>query len=363
MKFVKDLIKEKNMSKLDNIEKIKQLDPDNMYHKIIKIPEQILKAYFEPQLKTPKGFSDLQLNKINKVVICGMGGSAISGDIARSAFGTKIPFEVVKDYHIPYLDENTLVVVLSYSGNTEETLSCLQQALQSTKFIGVITSGGKVKQLIDEDHCWLELPSGLPPRSAIGYLFFSLMKILEIFNIIPDHTKQVRSVIANLVKKAGAIADSVPEEMNIAKFAAGKIEGKIPIIYTSNPQLAPLGYRWKCQFNENAKYPAFHHTFPEMNHNEIEGWEADDFKEKFIPIILSKFKEASKYQKRINAFRDILRRSDIDFLEYYAEGSSLVEEIFSLIYLGDMVSFYLGILRGVNPTSIEFIDYLKKKIQ
>ena len=354
---------EKIMNKLDNIGKIRKLDPDDMYHKIIEMPEQILKTYFKAQPKMPKGFLDLKLEKINKVVICGMGGSAISGDIARSAFGTKIPFEVVKDYHIPYLDKNTLVVILSYSGNTEETLSCLQQALQSTKFIGVITSGGKVKQLIDGDHCWLELPSGLPPRSAIGYLFFSLMKILEIFKIIPEHTKQVRSVIANLVKKAGAIADSMPEEMNIAKFAAGKIEGKIPIIYTSNPQLAPLGYRWKCQFNENAKYPAFHHTFPEMNHNEIEGWEAENFRDKFVPIILRKFKEAPKYQKRVNAFIDILRGSDIDFLEYYAEGSSLVEEIFSLIYLGDMVSFYLGILRGVNPTSIEFIDYLKKTIQ
>jgi glucose/mannose-6-phosphate isomerase len=207
---------EKTMSKLDNIEKIRQLDPDDMYHKIIRIPEQILKAYFELQLKTPKGFSDLQLNKINKVVICGMGGSAISGDIARSAFGTKISFEVVKDYHIPYLDENTLVIVLSYSGNTEETLSCLQQALQSTNFIGAITSGGKVKQLIDGDYCCFNLPSGLPPRSAIGYLFFSLMKILETFKIIPDHTKQVRSVVANLVKKAGTIADSIPEEMNIS---------------------------------------------------------------------------------------------------------------------------------------------------
>ena len=189
------------------------------------------------------------------------------------------------------------------------------------------------------------------------------MKILEAFKIIPEHTKQVRSVIANLVKKAGAIAESVPEEMNIAKFAAGKIEGKIPIIYTSNPQLAPLGYRWKCQFNENAKYPAFHHTLPEMNHNEIEGWEAEDLKERFIPIILSKFKEAPNYQKRINAFKDILQRSNIEFLEYFAEGSTLVEEIFSLIYLGDIVSFYLGILRDVNPTSIEFIDYLKKTIQ
>ncbi|MCK4313050.1 MAG: SIS domain-containing protein, partial [Candidatus Cloacimonetes bacterium] len=152
---------------------MKQFDSDDMYHKIINLPEQILKSYFEPKIHNPLNFSKLELKNIDKVIICGMGGSAISGDIAKVAFGTKLPFEVVKDYKIPFLNENTLVIILSYSGNTEETVTCLQQSISKTEFVGAITSGGRIKEIVDENYCWLELFPGLPPRSVIGYLFFS----------------------------------------------------------------------------------------------------------------------------------------------------------------------------------------------
>ena len=228
--------------------------------------------------------------------------------------------------------------------------------------MGMITSGGKLKQIAENKYCWIQLPKDYPPRSAIGYLFFSLMKILEIFEIIPDHTKAVRAVVANLVKKAGAICNDNPLEKNIAKNSAQQIQGKIPMIYSSNPQLAPLAYRWKCQFNENAKYPAFQHTFPEMNHNEIEGWEAVKYKDIFIPIILTKFNEEPQYKNRIKAFKRILKNSNIKYLEFFAEGDRFIEEIFSLIYLGDMISYYLAVLENVDPTKIDFIDFLKKEI-
>ena len=350
------------MNVLDDIKKMKQLDPDDMYNKIIHLPEQILKSYFESQIHSPLNFSKLKLKNIDKVIICGMGGSAISGDIAKAAFGNKLPFEVVKDYKIPFLNKNTLVIILSYSGNTEETVSCLKQAISETKFIGAITSEGKVKEIVDENYCWLELLPGLPPRSAIGYLFFSLMKLLEIFEIIPNHSKRVKSVVTNLMKKAGAIAYDVPIEKNLAKSSAEKIKGKIPIIYSSNPQFTPLAYRWKCQINENAKYPAFHHTFPEMNHNEVEGWEVEGFESYFIPIILKRFKEEPQYQKRIDAFKKLLRNRNVEYLEFFVEGDFLVEEIFSLIYLGDMISVYLAILQRVDPSKIKFINFLKKEI-
>lgn len=347
---------------LDDLEKQKLLDTENMYHKIIHLPEQILKSYFEPNIHKPGSFEQLNLKDIKRVIICGMGGSAISGDIAEAAFGTKIPFDVVKNYQIPFLDENTLVIICSYSGNTEETVSCLKQAITNTKFIGAITSGGKVKEIVDKNYCWVELHPGLPPRSAIGYLFFSLMKVLETFEIIPEHKKKVNLAISNLMKKTDAITNTTPSEKNLAKSSAEKIQDKIPIIYSSNPQLAPLAYRWKCQFNENSKYPAFFHTFPEMNHNEIEGWEVKGFKDIFIPIILKKLDDEKKYQKRINAFKKILKKNDTEYLEFFVEGESLVEEIFSLIYLGDMISYYLAILQKVNPTSIEFINFLKEEI-
>ena len=345
-------------------DKVKQniLDTEDMYHKIIHLPEHVIKAYKEAIPHKPDNFAKLDLTEIKRVVICGMGGSAISGDIAKAAFSEILPVEVIKDYKIPFIDENTLVCILSYSGNTEETLSCLQQALGSTKFVGVVTSGGRAEEVADGKFLWMELPGGYPPRSAIGYLFFTLLKLLENFDVIPNQVKVVNATIASLIKKAGAITRNNSFEHNIAKNAAAKIQGKIPIIYSSNPRLGALAYRWKCQINENAKYPAFWHTFPEMNHNESEGWESKGFDEKFIPIILNRMNEEEYYQTRIDAFKKIFLKIDVDFAEYFVEGNSIIEEIFSLIYLGDMISWYLAILQNVNPTTIEFINFLKEEI-
>ena len=345
-------------------DKIKQnvLDTEDMYHKIIHMPEHIIKAYKEAIIHKPSSFEKLKLSGIKRVVICGMGGSAISGDIAKAAFSDVLPIEVNKDYKIPYVDDSTLVCILSYSGNTEETLSCLKQASESTQYVGVVTSGGKAKEIADGKYLWLELPGGYPPRSAIGYLFFTLLRLLENFEVISEQSKVVDATIANLIKKAGAITRNNPMDMNIAKNAAIKIQNKIPIIYSSNPKFGALAYRWKCQINENAKYPAFWHTFPEMNHNESEGWESLGFDDKFIPIILNRMNEEEYYQKRINAFKKIFNKINVDYSEFFVEGSSVIEEIFSLIYLGDVISWYLAILQNVNPTTIEFINFLKEEI-
>lgn len=350
------------MKIVDDLNKQTKLDTEDMYHKIIHLPEQVIKSYQEVNVHKPESFNSLDLKSIRRIVICGMGGSAISGDIAKSAFSHKIPIEVVKDYQIPFVDENTLVCILSYSGNTEETLSCLDQAIKTTKFVGVVTGGGKAKEIVDDRYLWIELPSGYPPRSAIGYLFFSLLRLMEIFRTIPDQKNIVNATISNLIKKATAITRNTLLTENIAKSTAISIQPKIPIIYSSNPNLSALAYRWKCQINENAKYPAFCHTFPEMNHNESEGWEAVDFSDKFIPIILNRMNEDENYQKRINAFKKIFKKIDVKYLEFFVEGKSLIEEIFSLIYLGDMISYYLAILRSVNPTTINYIDFLKKEI-
>ena len=348
------------MKNLENIDEIKKIDTQDMYHKIIHLPEHIIKAYNEVKSHPSGRFAELKVSDINRIVICGMGGSAISGDIGKAAFSHLLPIEIVKDYRIPYINNKTLVCILSYSGNTEETLSCLNQAVEHTEFVGIVTSGGKIKKIVDGKYLWLELPVGFPPRSAIGYLFFTLLRLLEKFKIIPDQTETVQATVANLIKKADAISRDQSFENNIAKNAALQIQNKIPVIYSSNPKLTALAYRWKCQINENAKYPAFYNTFPEMNHNESEGWESKT--SGFIPIILNRLNENSIYQKRIEAFKKIFQKIKVENLEFFVEGNSIIEEIFSLIYLGDMISYYLAILQNVNPTKIDFINFLKEEI-
>ena len=162
--------------------------------------------------------------------------------------------------------------------------------------------------------------------------------------------------------KAGAISRGVKTEFNLAKQAALVMNEKVPLIYSSNPAYAPIAYRWKCQINENAKYPAFHHTFPEMNHNEIEAWENKKFNKLFIPLFIANLDDEENYAKRNAFFKKLMTAEGVEYLEFYAEGSSFFEKAFTLIYLGDIISYYLAILQQVNPTTIEFINKLKEEI-
>lgn len=339
------------------------LDTEDMYHKIIHLPEQVKNAYENAKVHIPKSSSNLQVNLINQVVICGMGGSAISGDLAQAAFGKTIPIFVSKDYKLPHITARTLVVLLSYSGNTEETLSCCREALAITPYIAGVTSGGELRSLLEGKFLWVELVGGNPPRSAIASLFFSLLKILEELQVIPSQADHVNKTVGMMMMKAGAIAVGNPFESNLAKNSAAMLLGKIPLIYSAIPEFASVAYRWKCQINENAKYPAFYHTFPEMNHNEIEGWEIAGMNDTFIPIFLAPMNLTGRYAKRIQVFKKLLDDRKQEWLEFYAEGDNFIVQAYSLIYLGDMISFYLGILQDVNPTTINFINYLKKELE
>lgn len=361
----KDL-KKKMTVNLDNMALLEKYDTEDMYHKIIHLPEQIKQAYSEPQVNLPQGFDalleKLKKNPIRRIIVVGMGGSAISGDILQATFDQTIPIQVYKDYHIPLINEDDLFIACSYSGNTEETVSCLNQAVKRTKNIAAITSNGKVKSIVADNYLWCKLPQGYPPRAAVGYLFFSFLVVLERFKLIPSQQKNAESTISSLMQKAGALSRGVEVDLNLAKQSALALNGKIPLIYASNPALTPVAYRWKCQMNENAKYPAFCHAFPEMNHNEIEAWENKKYNEYFIPVFLSRLNEDHCYQKRISFFKKTMDKEDISYLDFYGEGDSLLEKIFSLIYLGDMISYYLAILQKVDPTAINLITELKKEI-
>jgi glucose/mannose-6-phosphate isomerase len=349
------------MISLDDQNVISRLDKDDMYHKIIHMPEQVHFAYFETTLIKPDSFFDQDYSKIKRVIICGMGGSAISADLAKTAFNKQIPIEVVKDYRLPYCDKSTLVIALSYSGNTEETLSCFKESLNQGGYFAAVTSGGELGDIVQDKFLRCPLPESLPPRSAIAYLFFGLIKILEAFEVIEDQTPVAKSILAHLICKAGAVCMAQEETSNLAKMFARQINGKIPLIYSSNPDFAPAAYRIKCQLNENAKYPAFFHTFSEMNHNEIEAWECREF-DNFIPIFITRMSDDGQYSKRIKAFRSLLEKKKVETIDLYTEGKTVIEENFSVIYLGDMISYYLGILTEQDPTKIEYINFLKSQL-
>lgn len=347
------------MINLDDQQVHERLDKDDMYHKIIHQPEQIFLAWNEAVIHGQVSTDSV----IKRVIVCGMGGSAISGDILKAALFPDINVEVVKDYHPPKADENTLAIFCSYSGNTEETLACWGVLKSQTPHLAAVTTGGKLRSHFLDKHLWLELTPGMPPRSAIGYLFFSIYKIVHLYGLAPQAPHEVAALMGQLTAKAGAICQRSPLGGNLVKDAAQTINGKIPIFYAINPSLAPVAYRAKCQINENAKYPAFCHTFPEMNHNEIEAWETPLFKDNFVVVLLNELRDDARYAKRRQAFIELLARHQVPWLEFFAEGATVVERIFSLIYPLDMLSYYLAIAQDTDPTVINYINYLKEYLE
>ncbi|NNG26731.1 MAG: bifunctional phosphoglucose/phosphomannose isomerase, partial [Ignavibacteriaceae bacterium] len=220
----------------------------------------------------------LQNSKFNLVVNAGMGGSAISGDLIPEFLGDelRIPFIVNRSYSLPnFVDENSLVIISSYSGNTEESLSVFEEALKRKCKIAAITSGGQVKKICHEKKlCCINIPSGYQPRYALGLGFFSLLKLLQQLGIVENQDNIVKQIITLWEKKG----EEYSIEENRALSLAAELTGFLPIIYSAAQLTSAAGYRFKCQLNENSKQHAFSNIIPELNHNEIIGWET--FEEK-----------------------------------------------------------------------------------
>ena len=202
----------------------------------------------------------------------------------------------------------------------------------------------------------VRLSEGYPPRAAVAYLFGALHKILEAYGLVGSIDSQISAATSQLAGKVEAVFEPSPLEQNLAKQIAQKLKGKIAVIYASHPAYSCAAYRMKCQINENANSPAFWHFFPEMNHNEIEGYYHQDLP--IVPVFLLDFDLDARYQKRIDVFSQLIDQK----IEIYAEGNSYLEKVFSLIFIGDMISYYLALENGVDPFAIENIMFLKKSL-
>ncbi len=318
------------------------LDSQNMLQVIKDFPKQCREA-----LGLPAGIS--VSGEIKNIVVTGMGGSAIGGDLLKTCLSnTNIPVYVNRDYKVPeFVNENTLVFAVSYSGDTEETLAAFEDAQnKNAKIIG-ITSGGK---LADECSKIIKIPSGLQPRAALGYLFFPMLGILHNTGIVRVKNDELNEMV-DILKKTGEFNDAGEE-------LAKKLKEKIPIIYASE-MLGAVALRWKTQINENAKMAAFYNVFSEMNHNEIVGYKGMD--RKFIAIMVRDRHDNDRVKKRMDICKEIMEVTT-DVEEVQTQGNGLLARIFSTIYLGDFVSYYLALWNRVDPTPIEVIEEMKRKL-
>ncbi len=350
---------------LNSIEDMKKIDPDGMYNKIYSFPEQLIVAAeigSKIQIDTDK------FSNIKNIVVAGMGGSAIGGDTVRTYLAGKleVPLVVCRHYTLPgFVNEDTLVVISSYSGNTEETLAALNEAQAKKAKIVCFSTGGKVGQIAKANNLPLiQLPVGYPPRTALGYSFVPLLFLMAKLGFINDVSEEISTLITGLKNYRELYAAEVESDNNRAKAIAEKIYGKIPIIY-SGPELTDtVGTRWKGQICENAKCLAYNNQFAEFNHNELVGWNIiKSYKDKLIVIFLRSSDDHIQISERMSIVKNIISKQNVEVVEVSAQGENSLLRIFSLIQIGDFISYYLAIINKIDPTPVKVIDFLKSELE
>jgi len=348
------------MVDLDNASVYRQFDKSGMLDHLHGFPEQCQRAW-EKVLKFELPH---EYTKISNVVILGMGGSAIGGDIVRrlALAESKVPVFVHRDYGLPaFVDENTLVIASSYSGNTEETLSAFTKSLGTRPKKLVITSGGKLKQLAEQKGIpAFEIDYKAPPRAAFPHSFVPLVGIFQKLGLLGDKSADLREAVGILKKLSRDLTETRPLASNPAKQVAAKLRGHVAVIYGAEI-FSEVAQRWKGEFNENSKTWAFFESFPELNHNAIVGYEfPPEAKERLVVFMLRSSSLHPRNLLRYDITAKLLAKAGIAYESVEARGISALAQVLSLVHLGDYASFYLSMLNEVDPTSTDAIDSVKQ---
>lgn len=342
---------------LDDLKYVSQVDSSDALGFAAKQPAQLLHN-FDFSLQS---ISD---RPVHNVVFSGMGGSSLVADLVHTWPRLEEPFVVSKGYDIPnWVDEETLVVCASYSGNTEETLSSLNQALKQKAQIVIIAHGGKLLEIAKEKSIpYLELPECPQPRTGI---FFAYRAVIEIFcaaKLVPAETlTQLEQVVPALESACKLWVADVPEKSNTAKQIAQQMVGKTPIIY-GGALTYPAAYKWKIDVNENAKNTAWCNQLPEFNHNEFIGWSSHPIEKPFAVIDLLSSFEHARILERFEVSDRLLSGKRPKAIQVNAVGDSLLSQLLYLVLLGDFSTTYLAILNNVDPTPVYLVEKFKKEL-
>ena len=345
---------------LDNIAEIRKIDKSNMlsyleniadhYKNAKKISEQISVAYPKP----------------SNIIIAGMGGSAIGGEILKNWAKDKIsiPIENIRDYSLPaYANSQSLVIVLSYSGETEESLSAFLDALKKGCMIYCISSGGnllKYAKKAEVPH--LIVPSGMPPRAALPYMLTPLLLIIEKSGLLNGISEELVEAINILDQISKDNLPEIPSKQNFSKTLALGIANTVPVVYAFGIYCS-IAHRFKQQFNENSKIPSSWDIFSELNHNEIVGWEQKGkFSKQYSLIFLRDKMEPLQIKSRIELTKSI-SSLPLKTFEVWSKGISDLAKMLSILCIGDFTSVYHAIFNKIDPTPVKTITLLKEKIR
>jgi glucose/mannose-6-phosphate isomerase len=347
------------MSILESPETYRLLDPSGMLRHLQQFPEQCQRAWHNAKdFGNPKDYL-----KVDKVVVAGMGGSAIGGDFIRrlAMLENTLPVWVHRDYGLPpYVDRNTLLIFSSYSGNTEETLSCFSESLRTQARKIVLTTGGKLKALAEKERIpVLTIDYEAPPRAAFSHSFVSLLGIFHRQRFLQDKSADMQESLAVMKRIEDSVSERTPLDANPAKQLAADLYGRLAVIYGAG-LLSDVALRWKTQVNENSKAWAFHEVFPELNHNAVVGYPfPDEQRHKVMVVLLHSASLHPRISTRYHVTGEILTKTGIKHKRIEATGRSPLAQMLGLVLLGDYVSYYLAMLNRTDPMPVPVIDTLK----
>jgi len=342
-----------------------QFDGSNMLSLLETFPSQVKEAIaIGESFELKMGLPDIQ-----NLIFAGMGGSAMAGDLLQliGRHQAPIPISVIRNYFLPeFISDKTLFMAFSFSGNTEETLSAFEHAGTKGAIRLAISSGGKLEALCRKSHTpFIRIPGGRPPRTALGYLLIPILIVLSKLNILQSVEKDLADLASFCETFIDRLKMKTGTDENPAKSLALKLANRLPIIYSST-EMSAAGLRWKSQLSENAKVLAFQNVIPEMNHNEIVGWEGVknlSLEDRLQVIFLRDSNETPRIQSRMEITESIISQHvNVPPAKIFSTGKTLLNRIFSLILTGDFASYYLALINGVDPTPIKTIDILKSSL-
>ena len=351
------------MNLLDDPSVLEKLDPSGMLELSARLPHNCREGWEQGLAWTVPP----RLSRCQQVLVLGMGGSAIGADLLVGLLGNKLkrPISVNRTYRIPaWVDSNTLVLACSYSGNTEETLSGVKEALRKKVSVAAISSGGALAQMsLKKGLPFLRIPGGLPPRSAIGYLAFAPMGLLVQLGWVRTGDLPVEKACQYVEKLIETqLGPHVRSSGNPAKKIAAQLMGRLPVLYGAAGGWEGITYRWRTQLEENAKTLAFHHIVPEATHNEISGWvQPRGLMRHSAAVFITDLGIHPRTLKRMEFTAGLIRRQGAAVLKASVTGStSVFSRMLGLVSLGDFISIYLACAYKINPTPVERVEALKK---
>lgn len=349
---------------LDDVSTLKQLDGSRALETTRAYASQFAEGWALGQRFVPPPLR----RPLHEVVVLATGGGSAASVRLLEAYlwdALPVPLTLVQGYRLPaYVDDGSLVIAVSHSGNTEEILTTFRESRRRGAMVVAVTAGGRLKTEAEEVGIPVcVIPGGLMPRIAVGYLFFPLLALLTYWGLIDDRSNEVEETIALVQELAERYALEVPTHRNEAKQIALELEGRIPLIYGSDPLTGAVALRWKNQLAENSKVMAFANVIPHLHHDEAVGWDGPShLLRQFHVTILRDVEDDLRTTRRQEISAQMLRDRVGVVRVVESQGQSRLARLFSLVCLGDWVSLYAALRQGLDPTPVAIIDLLKDKM-